>query len=116
MVNYLHSENDALASKDLASIYDTKTLNKVMAVGPKNAQTVLSELLSTRTRVVVPAEDARVSDALLNVLQCLEIMDMPVTTVPDYLHALKKMAAPASAQVHAKPESSGAAKPTAAPA
>lgn len=114
MVNYLHSEDDAEAGKDLARIYDTRTLNKVHAVSATNKNRMLADVLSDRLRVVVPAEDWRLNDALLKVLRCLKMMGCAVSTVDDYLLQLNNQGAPATGPAHAKPGSSGA--PLALPA
>ncbi len=114
MVNYLHSAFDDAAGRDVAALYDTRTLNKILEVNEANARTIAADLLSMRMRVVVPAEDHRLNDATLRVLRCLQIMRVPVSAVSAYLQELKNPDAPASAQVHAHAD--GPARSAALPA
>ena len=114
MVNYLHSALDDAAGRDVAALYDTRTLNKILEVNDANARQITADLLSARMRVVVPAEEHRLNDAALRVLRCLQIMRVPVSTVPGYLQELMNPDAPASAQVHAHAD--GPARSAALPA
>lgn len=105
MVTYLHSKDDAMASSDLARIYDTRTLDGLMEVRADNAITCTSQILSKRAHLVVPAEEHRLCDELLKVLRCARILGLTVHTVDKYLNEL---GAPASAQAHANAEGTGA--------
>lgn len=113
MVTYLHSDNDAMAGMDLARIYDTRTLDHVVAVQRSNVKRSVAEVLKRGTDVVVPDDAARMCDGLLTVCGVLQMLRHPVKRVSEYLNEL---GAPASAQAHANAEGTGAPLRLPAPA
>jgi hypothetical protein len=110
MVIYLHSQFDDEASKDLARIYDTRTLGKIMAVNQHDMRTKLGDILHARMRVVVPDDGDRICDAMLKVLRCLKLMSVKVHTVDEYIEHLKNPTAPAIGPGARQPEGSGAVR------
>lgn len=105
MVAFIHAADDPGAGKDLARIYATNTLERVISVNRGNAKRTASELLDGNLTVVIPTAAERISDPLLKVLRVLELFGHPIERVDAYILSLNEPPAPAQATVHALPGS-----------
>jgi hypothetical protein len=85
MVMLLVAEGDAFASRDLATLYDTRTLHSVQTVCAQNLKKVLMNILNEGMQVVVPAESARWNDELYTVAAILEQLHAAPIPVEHYV-------------------------------
>lgn len=88
MVKLLVAEGDALASRDLARLYDTRTLDIVHTVCAENLVKTVCALLSEKMPVVVPAETSRWNDEMLTATAILEMLGRKPILLTEYLDLL----------------------------
>lgn len=81
----LVAEGDALASRDLATLYDTRTLHSVQTVCAQNLKKVLLNILNEGMQVVVPTEARRWNDEMFTVASILEQLKAPPLQVEQYV-------------------------------
>jgi hypothetical protein len=108
MVVYLHDMTDAGAGQDLRILHDTRTLQQVIAVNGSNIRAALAAMPDARMQVVVPTDPHRISEALLTILRCLELIHIRAMTVDGYIAHISRPPAPATAPAHANAVGAGA--------